>query len=196
LRRESLTGTNPISGNIQVKIKSGFLGNADSVEVADITAVADAIGTPCLFGSNGGDGHWIRLDLPVSFFPFINKTKPVQFLISVPGFTGGKVVFSNGSNPELAPILNLVYGQTPLAVEEINPVAPLNIYPNPVKNSLQFDLPNKNIERIEITNTLGQQMAVKRLSENSIQTTGLASGSYFLTIVTKESSVTKKFIKE
>jgi len=196
LRRESLTGTNPISGNIQVKIKSGFLGNADSVEVADITAVADATGNPCLFGSNGGDGHWIRLDLPVSFFPFINKTKPVQFLISVPGFTGGKVVFSNGSNPELAPVLNLAYGQTPLAVEEINPVAPLNIYPNPVKNSLQFDLPNKNIERIEITNTLGQQMAVKRLSENSIQTTGLTSGSYFLTIVTKDGNVTKKFIKE
>jgi hypothetical protein len=71
LRRKRLTGTNPISSTlIHVKVKSGNFGSTVNVEAADYSATGDASGTPCLFGSNAGDGNWIRLDLPASVLPF------------------------------------------------------------------------------------------------------------------------------
>jgi hypothetical protein len=105
LRRKSLAGTNPISNTLSVKVKSGNFGTTVNVEAADYSATGDASGTPCLFGSNAGDGNWIRLDLPASVLPFITKNATTQFVISAPSFTGGVVSFNNSSNPEYAPNL-------------------------------------------------------------------------------------------
>src|SRR5690606_36069439 len=69
LRRESLVGTNPIGGNMLLRIKNGVFGTTADVEVEDLSTTSDATGIPCRFGSNGGDGTWIKLRVPDELLP-------------------------------------------------------------------------------------------------------------------------------
>ncbi|MBK7296647.1 MAG: hypothetical protein IPI91_08405 [Flavobacteriales bacterium] len=70
LRRDSLTGANPIGSTLHVKAKHGVLGTTMNVEAVDYIAVADAEVDACRFGSNDGNGRWIRIDLPEEMLPF------------------------------------------------------------------------------------------------------------------------------
>ena len=74
----------------------------------------------------------------------------------------------------------------------------LNIYPNPVKNNLNFSLPNaEKIAKIFITNIAGQTILNKEISQNTMNLENLKPGAYLVTITnTKGISYTSKFIKE
>ena len=196
LRRKALTGTNPISGSIQVKIKSGNFGATADVEPADFTAVEDASGNPCLFGSNTGDGDWIRLDLPVSLFSHISHSATTQFIVSAPGATGGKVQFNNSADAELAPVLNLAYGQTPSAVNEINAAKEFYIYPNPTNGLLTIETGGENITHLELTNLLGQVVLQPAMVQNTVNVSTLAAGVYMLNITTKNGKTSQRVVKE
>ena len=74
----------------------------------------------------------------------------------------------------------------------------LNIFPNPVKNNLNFSLPNsEKIAKINITNIAGQNVLNKEISLNAINLENLKSGVYVVTITdAKGISYSSKFIKE
>lgn len=196
LRRESLTGANPISNNLQIKIVNGNFGATADVEVADYAATGDAMGTPCLFGSNNGNGHWIRLDLPSSFFPFINNHAATQFLLSAPNATGGKVTFNDASNPDFAPVLNLNYQKpntaisTPILAENA-----ISLYPNPSTSFLNIQTNGKRIKEISFLNTLGQNVLQRNDGQHYIDIASLASGIYVVIIETYEGKTVKKMVK-
>jgi hypothetical protein len=194
LKRQSLTGSNPISGTLEVKVKSGNFGSSASVEAADYTAAADATATPCLFGSNGGDGEWIRLDLPPSILRQINHTATTQFIISAPGVSASLVNFYDSSDPDFAPILNLKYGQTPSAVREI-PADEFSIYPNP-SNGLLVIRGNEAVSKVEVSNLLGETVLLPAINQQSIDISSLASGMYILNITTPSGMALKKVVKE
>ena len=59
LRRESLTGTNPIGSTMVLKVASGNFGASANLEPADFQAPGNANGNPCQFGTSNTDGGWI-----------------------------------------------------------------------------------------------------------------------------------------
>lgn len=79
----------------------------------------------------------------------------------------------------------------------------LKIYPNPVNNQLNVTLqmPEKADAHIVITNTTGQVIYQRKIVEKdllsnkiSINTEGVAAGLYFMSILSKDFKVTRKFI--
>jgi len=69
----------------------------------------------------------------------------------------------------------------------------LNIYPNPTRDVLNISLENNLIlEKVIIYNNLGQ--VIKETSEESFNTSTLASGIYYVEIHTNEGKATKKVV--
>lgn len=197
LRRKSFTGTNPISNSLSVSVKSGNFGTSVNVEAADYGATGDAAGTPCLFGSNAGNENWIRLDLPASMLPFINKNNVTQFVISAPGFTGGVVNFNNSTNPEFAPILNLTYGGSASTGIHNNDLSTsLRVYPNPANHTLNIETNGVAIEHIAISDVLGKVVLSPAADKNSIDISLLPSGIYTASITVGSQMVRQQFVKQ
>ena len=196
LRREALTGSNPLNGTIDVKVKSGNFGASAAVEASDYAAPGDGTGNPCVFGNSANNGNWVRFDLPASLYPFINKNSNTQFIISTPGFNSGDMAFSGTSNLDYAPVLNLKYGSPSVSVKEVENSIKFSVFPNPVKDQLQIEGVYGDILRLQVVNIFGQQIGVNLLNDRSISTENLPLGNYFISITTKERSATQRFIKE
>ncbi len=194
IRRQSLTGTNPLSGALEVTVKNGNLGTTANVEAADYTATGDASGAPCQFGSIANNDDWVRLDLPVQALPFITNAAGTQIIIKATGATG-KVDFYDSSNPEFAPILNLKYGQTPSGINEATKETAFTVYPNPTSGKLTIKANGENIRTLEITNSLGQVVLHPTLLNNSIDISTLAAGLYTLSVTTNNGTSSQLILK-
>jgi lysophospholipase L1-like esterase len=197
LRRESLSGSNPISGNLEVKIKSGHFGTDLSLEPIDLGDAPDAEGNPCLFGSSSSNRHWIRLDLPAQILPFINGNETTQFIISAPGVSDALVKFTDASDPEFAPVLDLIYGENPVSVNEVKAVVKpnLSVFPNPTNGILYFKS-IEDIKNIEVIDLLGKSVAQPVVSNQSIDVSFLKAGTYFIRAKTTNGVYTQKIIKQ
>ena len=164
LRRKGLSGTNPISGSLQLKIKSGQIGATINVEATDYAAQTDDVSTPCLFGSNNGNDHWIRLDLPPSALAHIKQNAVTQIIIEAPTAANGLVVFYDGTNPAYAPVLNLKYGQTPTSINKIennNYEVTLNCDIIPIDNGYyKIYVYNNNVYVDIIYNKIGSEVSI------------------------------------
>ena len=201
LRRESITGTNPVTSNdVLIKMVSGNFGTTANVEAADFLEVGDASGEPCKggsFNSNSKDGHWLRLDLTAEMIANISMDEPVQFIISVPGFTGGSITFNDATNPDWAPLLNLNYGPAPVEPSGINEIyaKDLPVYPIPTVGPLTIDVESNTIQSIDVINILGSVVLTPTVNDNRIDISDLPVGSYILRITTDEGISTKRIIK-
>ncbi|MGB0369668.1 MAG: hypothetical protein ACPGD8_09695, partial [Flavobacteriales bacterium] len=102
LRRASLAGNNPMSGEVHVKMVNGYFGTSNDVEPSDFMELGTSNGTLCVFGSHEEDGHWVRLDLNQDMLANISNQDQVQFMITAPGFTDG--VISRFSDPSLTTV--------------------------------------------------------------------------------------------
>jgi uncharacterized cupin superfamily protein len=87
----------------------------------------------------------------------------------------------------------------PSGIKEPEKMSDIMIYPNPVNATLKFDN-LKNIDKITISNIVGQQVLVNdniRTEHLEINTSGLTNGVYMVTIHDKSGNVTtRKVIKE
>ncbi|WP_406684013.1 T9SS type A sorting domain-containing protein [Seonamhaeicola sp. MEBiC1930] len=72
----------------------------------------------------------------------------------------------------------------------------IEIYPNPTKSNIYLKYSNNPIAKIEIFNSLGQNM--KRITHNfeTINISDLPNGLYIIKLYTEFGMVNKKFIKE
>lgn len=195
LRRMELTGTNPVGGNMLVKVKNGNFGATVNVEAADFAAADDANATPCQFGSNTANGDWIRLDLPTSLYPYINKNGTTQFIVSAPSASNGKTKFYNSNDPEFAPVLNLKYGQTPSGINEATATVKFDVYPNPTTGKLTIENSNEVITSVAVTNLLGEVVLQPKMQQGSIDISSLASGMYILNITTLKGKGAQRIFK-
>jgi hypothetical protein len=195
LRRKALTGTNPISGSLEVKVKNGNFGTTVNIEAADFTATGDATATPCLFGSNTGNGDWIRLDLPASVLAHINHSAATQFIISAPNATAGKVEFYDSSDPDFAPVLNLDYYEAPSAVPQIKGNTAFNVYPNPATGLVTIETAGELVTHVELCNMLGEVVLLPKLAQNTIDISSVPSGMYMLNIATKNGRSSQRLVK-
>lgn len=72
----------------------------------------------------------------------------------------------------------------------------LVIFPNPVRNEINFDWSRENRNaRISIVNQTGQLVLQNQLFENKISVENLPAGTYFLILDTPRQRLTRKFIK-
>lgn len=91
---------------------------------------------------------------------------------------------------------NVVSVQTNLSNTDFE-LSGLTVYPNPVKNILNFSYAH-DITAVTVYNFLGQQVLTKSLQikESGIDLSGLTSGTYYLTIQSQDKAKTVKIIKE
>lgn len=196
LRRKTLTGTNPVSANsFQVKMKSGNFGGAANVEAADFTDAGDANGSACNFGSFANNNDWVRIDLPVSLLSHINHNAVSQFVVTAPNATNGKVEYYDSSDPEYAPVLNLVYGETPSGITETTENT-FKVYPNPTSGLLTIENGVEEITQIEVTNLLGEVVLQPHFLHNNINVASLSTGIYLLSITTKNGKTSQRIFKD
>lgn len=106
---------------------------------------------------------------------------------------GGIALLSQTSEYAL-PVMNIDTTDTidyVMLIEEA-----LDIYPNPAKTELRFDLDFINSAQALIYNLDGKLLLRKDTENNTINVSELASGIYFLSISVNEKRYTAKFIKE
>lgn len=196
LRRKALTGTNPVTANsFVVKMKNGNFGTTVNVEAADFADAGDANGSACNFGAFANNDEWVRIDLPASILTHINHNSNTQFIVTAPATSGGKVEYYDATDPDFAPVLNLKYGQTPSAVNEVLE-SQFNIYPNPTNDVLNIESGNETVTHLELTNLLGEVVLQPCFNHNAINISTLSPGVYMLNIATKNGYVSKKIVKE
>ena len=195
LRIQDITGTNPITGNdFLVKMKSGNFGTSVDVEAVDYMDTPDTEGEPCRHGGNAVVENWIRLDLTAEMLAGMTNANKTQFLISIPGFTGGTMTFNDASDPETAPVLNLIYG-TPDGIHDAVYRKELPVFPIPTIGPLTIDIDSYKLESIEVLNVLGAVVMHPNAFDNTIDISSLPTGSYILRVTTDEGVSTKRILK-
>ena len=160
-----------------------IFGTTVNVEASDYQSPGDASGTPCQFGTSNLDGGWIRLEIPQALLPYITHNSATQFMLSSPGATG-LATFSDATDPELAPVLNITYGPQSTGLQEIS--ANQNawvIYPNPTTGMVWF----KNKDGFDmtdavVTDLVGKAVHQTHTSAQSIDLSQLVAGIYMITI--------------
>jgi hypothetical protein len=195
LRRKSLSGSNPISGNLGIKVKNGNIGTTVNVDADDFTALGDASGTPCQFGSSSEDGDWVRLDIPDVLLPYINNISQTQFVISAPS-ASGRMSFYDAYDPDFAPVLNITYGSTPLSVaDNKNNKAHFTVYPNPSGSLVNIDTKGETVLRMEVADLMGRVVLKQNAVKNTIDISALPVGTYILNITTDSGNVSQRILK-
>jgi len=196
LRRESLEGTDPISGTMELRVKNGSFGTTVDVEAEDISSTPDAAGIPCRFGSNGGDGHWIKLRVPDDLLPFITDDGTTQFLLSAPDATAGVVTFSGAIDPDFAPVLNLTFGiSTGVADVPVASIATPSVYPNPTNGLLTLETDGQAILGVEVLDLSGRIQMHGAAGQFRIDLTPLPAGTYLVRMQTPQGIATHRVVK-
>lgn len=193
LRCSSLSGTNPLQGAIRVAVKGTF-GGSPELDALDYLDAPVAEDQACRFGDSGANGRWIRLDLPEALLPFITAGT-VQFRITAPDALGGLVTFTDASDPELAPVLDLSFGEltTPIAAPLPDP-GTLRIYPNPTDGPLMIDAQADLIRSLELSDQLGR-IIWRSSSFTTLDLNDLPRGAYLLRIATAHGSTVERVVK-
>ncbi len=198
LRRKALDGANPVSTSVTVKVKNGNFGASADVEAADFAATGDDSSTACVLGSNAANGDWLRIDLPTSLFPYVRNDAPTQFIISTPNAVGGALIFNNSQDPELAPVLNIAYGETPNGINDAPVASDFFIFPNPTNSILNIQAKEEAITAIEVIDLMGKTVLkpVAQPVMNTINIANLPTGVYAVNVYTKNGKATQRVVKQ
>ncbi|MGB1204791.1 MAG: T9SS type A sorting domain-containing protein [Chitinophagales bacterium] len=135
----------------------------------------------------------------------ISDTYTVVFAVS--DNSGNETVRDNPANPLLQPLTIIVVGcNTGDTVACIgtgiteNTLGTVDMYPNPIKNTLNVNLESLTGEiSLEVYNVTGQVVSATQTTGNSIATLDFAtqaSGVYFVKVTTNEGSFTKRVVVE
>ncbi len=105
--------------------------------------------------------------------------------------------FAYNGNNELGTVnlVELVMGEGVVGLNDVMTNVDVNIYPNPASNFINVSSLSI-IDRVQITNVLGQVVMVKEIGANgaNINIENLESGNYFVTIYSNEGVATKKLL--
>jgi len=198
MRRESQTGSNLYANPIQVRITRGGFSGSVTLEAEDFADAGEASGSPCIFGSNGGDGHWVRLQLPDELLPFIDNESDIQLHVSSPDAVGRLITYTDASDPDFAPVLNLTYGpKLPASVNELTDQAiKTRVYPNPTNGQLTIDVNGQDIVRVEVMDMMGARVISSYVHSNMVDMSALPAGPYLLHVVTAKGSNWQRVVKQ
>lgn len=196
LNIESLSGTNPLNGAIEVSIKSGNIGTTSAPEGADWSAAIDLTTTPCVFGKKEGAGDWIRIELPANLLPFLNSQGNSQFLIKGLSNSLGVVTFSDTQDPEFAPVLNLKYDENYVGIQEAKSNLSLSLYPNPGNHLVYISSLDAPITTIQVVDVLGKScLTLEHSPSNLYDFSSLTNGFYKVVVRVGDQVEAISFVK-
>jgi len=196
LRRESLEGSNPISGSMQLRVVNGFFGTTVDVEAEDLDSTPDATGIPCRFGSNGGNGHWIKLRVPDDLLPFITADGTTQFILSAPNATSGVVTFTGAADPDFAPVLDVTFGtSTNVSSTPDVAVAAPSVYPNPTTGLLTLETDGAALLGLEVMDLAGRVQLQSTARQYQVDLSALPAGTYLVRLTTEFGISTHRVVK-
>lgn len=195
LRRQSLDGTNPVESTVQVRIVNGQFGASADVEATDLAATFDGNESACRFGSIDGNGHWIRIDLPAPLLPFIAGGSTTQFILSLPGAVGGMVTFSDASDPDFAPVLDLTFEELSTEVQDA-PIdgTEISVFPNPTSGPVSIDAHGSQVLGLQLFDMLGH-LIWRSSSFSNADLGDLPRGAYMLMITTTIGSTMERVVR-
>jgi lysophospholipase L1-like esterase len=195
LFRKGQVGTNPIDGNLVIKIVNGNFGANLMVEIDDYGINGSYLGTPCVFGDNQ-DGRWVRLDLPGQLLPFINGAQNTQIKLSTEEGNGAFIELGDASDSEFSPVLDITYGNQSVVSVTSNDMSDIMVYPNPAKDIIRVDGGSFEVLNVSVYNLLGDLVIDSSYFLNGqIKINSLSKGTYFLKIQTEMGIESRKFIK-
>ena len=195
LRRTSLTGDNPVGGTLQVKVVGGTFGASAQVEAEDFADPGGTTDQACRFGSTGNQ-RWIRIDLPSSVLSFINGQGLTQFMITAPGAGEGLVTFSDASDPDFAPVLNLRFGAMSVDVPETALTQPVRMYPNPTDGLLFLELGDAALLEAHVFDLLGRPVLHHGQRTPQLDLGGLPAGMYVVHLRTDQGTVVQRVMRK
>jgi len=85
--------------------------------------------------------------------------------------------------------------QNTLGLQENEIINNISVYPNPVKNILNFKTED-NISKVEVYDIAGRILSSNSVSENKIDLSNLKTGNYILKLYTEKGIMNTKIIKE
>lgn len=157
-----------------------------------LTLLSDApTPVPALYPISGiVKNQWVPVNIPMATFKAIsgfNPAKFIQFKFGTATPIPGTVYFDNLYFSLTNPALGTLTFET----------SKVNLYPNPVKNSVTIDA-NGSIEKVSIYSILGQEVLSKKPNSNSttLQTSSLQKGTYIVRSTIDGKTTTSKLIKE
>ncbi|MCO5230911.1 MAG: hypothetical protein M9958_07110 [Chitinophagales bacterium] len=133
---------------VTVEAKIGHFGTSVDIDPADFSDAADFVNLGCIVGVAKEDDYKFRVDLNQDVLDAIASGKRVQFRIKVAfGANPANMQYfeyygGNAEDKYFAPTLDLRMSEVPMSVGiKNNSVLPLSIYPNPVTDILNVDIP-------------------------------------------------------
>lgn len=121
--RKSLTGT---ISSINIDIKSGYFGNASTLEQEDYNNAASSTGVATL-GVPGANNGYSEAALPAGIFAYINKTGKTQFRLrpsTTADYTSDVLEMYGGDSSSYAPKLYITYGGSTDTTAPVTTVSP------------------------------------------------------------------------
>ena len=193
---KEITVDNPLNELLEIGIKSGNIGTSAMVEASDWTATLDATGTPCVFGDKNDAGAWLRIELPGNFMNYINKQSNTQIFIKSTNTVDGTISFTDASDPEFAPVLNLKYDDTYTPIKVVKEDVSVVVYPNPADNILRIESNELDFNQVKIYDALGRVVLSEDLLNTSVNIENLIPGLYKIVLENGTKMSTQSFIKK
>lgn len=219
----SSTGTTNVISNWlitpSVNLKDGDVvsfytrkGTDGTTDYADRLEMRYSIATTTVFPSTGSAdvGSFSNLGVSVNptlatGFVYPKVWTKYSFTVSGVGTTEIPVRFGfryyvtsgglNGNNSDIIGIDTFSVDRTTLGVtDEVAKNTNISIYPNPATDFVSIKSESK-INNVEVFDVSGRKVQVK-LNDNKLDVRNLNSGTYLITIETKEGKTTEKFIKK
>jgi len=182
---DSIAGTSLQGLDIDVSIASGFFGGSVSVESTDYAATGDETATLCAYGTLEQEGHWMRIDLPSSFFSHIDMNGTTQFKLSYT--LTDNTQFIDFKNTQDNAWLDVRYTENPHATIEENPLTSQTmVYPNPSTGWIQVNS-TETLKGIEVYDLSGKLVHQTNSVNNEIDLSDLNNGMYVLKLIKKDS---------
>jgi hypothetical protein len=196
LRRNSISGNNPIQpGSLLLRISSGRFGSSEEVDAADFTSAGNADGYPCIFGRYQNNGEWLRIEIPDALLPYLTNDSITQFTLSAPGSTGN-ITFTNATDPELAPVLNIGFGPaTSTGLPSAVSYEAVTVYPNPTSGQLHIDASGSKILSLTLFDLAGRKW-IQTGELTSIDLSSFHAGVYLLHIVTEKGLTVRSVVRQ
>ncbi len=124
---------------------------------------------------------------------------PINNVVNFTPTTSGVYYFgfnANSAADEFYLFVDNIVIDVALANESFNNKS-FSVYPNPVKDILNINY-NENITKIQIINLLGQEVITKIVNntENQIDMSGLAQGTYLVKVTSNDMIKTIKVVKQ
>lgn len=181
---DAITGTSLAGVDIDVSIASGFFGGSINVESSDYSASGDASATLCAYGTLEQEGHWMRIDLPSSFFDHIDMNGTTQFKLSYTLSNADQ--FIDFKNTQDNAWLDVHYTENPHAnINEAQSISALTLFPNPSKGWIQIKSSDL-YDTIEVFDLSGKSVYQSAIISNAADLSHLKNGLYIVKLTNDE----------